>query len=131
MHSVTIHVRTYECDAYGHVNNAVYLNYLEYARDRWIASHDLDYSAIVSRGLGIFVAEAKLIYQAPAFPGQALTITTIANESGAAWVTLKQSIIGPEGRSILEAQMKLVWVGSTGRPTRIPPDWKAKLFKVT
>ena len=25
-------VRSYECDSYGHVNNAVYLNYLEFAR---------------------------------------------------------------------------------------------------
>ena len=24
-------VRSYECDTYGHVNNAVYLNYLEFA----------------------------------------------------------------------------------------------------
>ena len=28
----TFKVRSYECDSYGHVNNAVYLNYLEFAR---------------------------------------------------------------------------------------------------
>ena len=29
-------VRTYECDSYGHVNNAVYVNYLEYGRMQFL-----------------------------------------------------------------------------------------------
>src|SRR4051794_41880655 len=35
MVEVTIPIRWRDVDAYGHVNNAVYLNYLEEARDRW------------------------------------------------------------------------------------------------
>jgi acyl-CoA thioester hydrolase len=31
-----IRIRWRDLDAYGHVNNAVYLNYLEEARDRWV-----------------------------------------------------------------------------------------------
>jgi acyl-CoA thioester hydrolase len=31
-----IRIRWRDMDAYGHVNNAVYLNYLEEARDRWV-----------------------------------------------------------------------------------------------
>lgn len=31
-----IEIRWRDMDAYGHVNNAVYLNYLEEARDRWV-----------------------------------------------------------------------------------------------
>jgi len=36
MHEERIVVRWRDMDAYGHVNNAVYLNYLEEARDRWV-----------------------------------------------------------------------------------------------
>ncbi|HJX06432.1 MAG TPA: thioesterase family protein [Actinomycetota bacterium] len=36
MVEVTIPVRWRDVDNYGHVNNAVYLNYLEEARDRWV-----------------------------------------------------------------------------------------------
>jgi acyl-CoA thioester hydrolase len=32
-----IAIRWSDVDSYGHVNNAVYLNYLEEARDRWFA----------------------------------------------------------------------------------------------
>lgn len=129
--TVTLRVRTYECDAYGHVNNAVYLNYLEYARDEWLRDHDLDYQGLVASGAGIFVAEARLVYRSPALPGEELTIATQPSESGGAWVVLRQQIAGPQGRPILEAEMKLVWVGPQGRPTRIPADWKAKLLTAT
>ena len=31
-HATRLTVRPYECDSYGHVNHAVYVNYLEHAR---------------------------------------------------------------------------------------------------
>jgi acyl-CoA thioester hydrolase len=36
MIEVPIHIRWRDVDAYAHVNNAVYLTYLEEARDRWV-----------------------------------------------------------------------------------------------
>jgi len=36
MHEVRIRIRWRDMDAYGHVNNAVYLNYLEEARDAFV-----------------------------------------------------------------------------------------------
>ena len=37
-HERRIEIRWRDMDAYGHVNNAVYLNYLEEARDAWVQS---------------------------------------------------------------------------------------------
>ena len=36
MHEKRIEIRWRDVDAYGHVNNSVYLTYLEEARDEWI-----------------------------------------------------------------------------------------------
>ena len=36
MIELPIHIRWRDVDLYGHVNNAVYLTYLEEARDRWV-----------------------------------------------------------------------------------------------
>jgi acyl-CoA thioester hydrolase len=36
MHERSVEIRWRDMDAYGHVNNAVYLTYLEWARDEWI-----------------------------------------------------------------------------------------------
>ncbi len=38
MHEVRIRIRWRDMDAYGHVNNAVYPNYLEECRDAWAQS---------------------------------------------------------------------------------------------
>ena len=38
MHEIRIPIRWRDMDAYGHVNNAVYLNYLEECRDAWAHS---------------------------------------------------------------------------------------------
>jgi len=38
MYEVKIQIRWRDMDAYGHVNNAVYLNYLEECRDAWAQS---------------------------------------------------------------------------------------------
>jgi acyl-CoA thioester hydrolase len=38
MHEIRIKIRWRDMDAYGHVNNAVYLNYLEECRDAWAQS---------------------------------------------------------------------------------------------
>jgi acyl-CoA thioester hydrolase len=38
MHEKRIEIRWRDMDAYRHVNNAVYLTYLEEARDEWLAS---------------------------------------------------------------------------------------------
>lgn len=125
LHRTTLRVRTYECDAYGHVNNAVYLNYLEFARDRFLEDRGLDYQALVASGFGIWVAEAHLTYLAPALPGEELSIETAVKELGAASVVLGQTVRNPE-KVVLEGTMKLVWVGPGGRPTRIPADWRTK-----
>lgn len=36
MHQIRLKVRWRDMDAYGHVNNAVYLNFLEECRDAWV-----------------------------------------------------------------------------------------------
>ena len=38
MHETRIEIRWRDMDAFGHVNNSVYLSYLEDARDRWLES---------------------------------------------------------------------------------------------
>jgi acyl-CoA thioester hydrolase len=125
MHTATLRVRGYECDPYGHVNNAVYLNYLETARDQLLTDLGLDYRALLDAGGGIWVAEAHLKYVSPAVHQEELTIQTVQEELGAVSGVLKQTIIGPDGRTVVEARMKLVWV-SGGKPSRVPADWRTK-----
>ena len=49
-HITELSVRSYECDSYGHVNNAVYLNYLEFARMDFLDASGFRYKDFVAAG---------------------------------------------------------------------------------
>ena len=50
IHTTELIVRPYECDSYNHVNNAVYQNYLEYARMDFLHAAGFNYKKIVAEG---------------------------------------------------------------------------------
>ena len=122
MHECGLRVRTYECDAYGHVNNAVYLNYLEYARHEYLRAVGFDYLAVVDAGYGLYVARIEIDYKRPAFTDDALIIRTWPIKKGAVSGVMAQRIM--RGEDLL-AEAKVTWafVDSKGAPTKIPPQW--------
>ena len=115
-------VRTYECDSYGHVNNANYLNYLEYARCEMLRDVGFDYPAMVKAGYGIYVARVEIDYKKPAFVDDELLIKSRPFKKRAVSGIIAQDIW--RGDELL-AEAKVTWafVDSKGLPTKIPPQW--------
>ena len=72
-----VRVRYHECDPLGHVNNAVYLQYLEDAAIRHSAAAGWPESRLRADAGGVFVARKHEIeYLRAAGPGDLLRITT-------------------------------------------------------
>ncbi|MFA6506222.1 MAG: thioesterase family protein [Treponemataceae bacterium] len=117
-----LRVRSYECDIYGHVNNAVYLNYLEYARGEFLKSIEFPYLEAISSGYGLYVARIAIDYKSPAFPEDELCIRTKALKKGAVSGVLSQVIVRGE-TVIVTAEVTWAFVDSKGTPTRIPKEW--------
>ncbi|CAN5649454.1 thioesterase family protein [soil metagenome] len=104
-----IEVRFADTDAMGHVNNATYLTYFEAARAGY-------YAALAGTPFGhgetgrrhtFLLAEARVVYRAPAFFGEPLVC-----ECRAAW--LSRSSFGLEYRVVAE--------GSVVAPRRVIAD---------
>jgi acyl-CoA thioester hydrolase len=126
IHTCEINVRTYEMDAYGHVNNAVYLNYLEYARGKLLEDNGFDYNACVAAGYGLWIARVEIDYKAPAHYGETLVIESEAVERKATYGVFKQVIRKLDGTGTVSAQALVKWAfvdAASGRPTRVPPQW--------
>lgn len=71
--SITLPVRFSDLDAFGHVNNATFLTYMEEARlAYWVDLFPLDYNNITS--LGLILADAKLSYRSPANLGERMRV---------------------------------------------------------
>lgn len=115
-------VRTYECDSYGHVNNAHYLNYLEFARYEFLKGIEFDYPAMIKAGYGVYVARVEIDYKRPALTDDLLVIRTWPVKKGAVSGILAQQIL--RGEELL-AQARVTWasVDSQGMPARLPPAW--------
>lgn len=122
-HVCELQVRTYECDAYGHVNNAVYLNYLEYARLELLKADGIDYFGLIRRGWGVTIGEISIRYLRSAFADDVLRIETACVEQGAAFGVVDQNIFRAE-ELIAAARVKWICVDAKGRPVRVPEELK-------
>ncbi|HEY0733658.1 MAG TPA: thioesterase family protein [Herpetosiphonaceae bacterium] len=78
--TITLRVRHYEMDALGHVNNAVYLHYLEQAAIEHSEQLGVTLERYEQLG-GVFILrKMEIDYRLPAVAGDTLTITTWVKE---------------------------------------------------
>ncbi len=152
-HGFAVHfrVRHHEMDALGHVNNAVYLNYLEQAGIEHSAALGYDGERLRELG-GLFIARRHEIdYLRPAIAGDCLVVVTwIAEQRGAQAVReyILARIDNHEGAlpadhflaagfpapvaPLVRARTHWVWVGATdGRPRKPPPELRTAFQRST
>ncbi|MDR0322908.1 MAG: acyl-CoA thioesterase [Treponema sp.] len=118
----TLQVRTYECDSYSHVNNANYLNYLEYARHEYLKDIGFDYKKSVEAGYGVYIAKIEIEYKKPAFLDDVLTVKSRPIKKGAVSGVIEQQILRGEDL-IVSAKVTWAFVDSKGQPVKIPTEW--------
>ncbi|HPC18677.1 MAG: acyl-CoA thioesterase [Kiritimatiellae bacterium] len=118
-HLTTLTVRSYECDSSGHVNHAVYVNYLEHARLQFLRASGFDYPGLVAAGFNTVIARLIIAYRAPAFAGDELSIATEPVSTKRLSGVFRQIIRrGPD--LIAEADVHWGVVDQRGRPARPP-----------
>jgi YbgC/YbaW family acyl-CoA thioester hydrolase len=127
-HTCTLTVRTYECDSYGHVNNAVYLQYLEYARMEFLKDSGFDYSAFRKAGLGLVVARVCITYKLPAQYGDELTIVTTPLRFRGAFGVFRQEVFRKDAL-LATAEVSWFCVNSEGKPTPLPTEFSLKILE--
>jgi len=101
-----VDVRFRDLDAIGHVNNAVYLTYMESARIAyWMkvtGRTDLD-------GLGMILARTEIDYRSPVSYGESLEVGVRCASLGRSSFVLELAIFEPSsGRLVAEARKVLV-----------------------
>ena len=122
MITTDICVRSYELDSYGHVNNAVFLQYFEIVRTQWLLAAGLEFSEIKSYGILIVVRNAEISYTSPAYMGDMLTCSCSVVERTGATITFEYQITALErGASVASGRTLVACICSTKlRPLRWP-----------
>jgi len=76
-HRLSVDVRFGDTDAMGHVNNAVYLTFIEAARiGWWMATTGEPLERVAGRAEGLILAEVEVAFRSPVFFGEIVVVET-------------------------------------------------------
>jgi acyl-CoA thioester hydrolase len=124
-------VRHHEVDAYGHVNHAHYVHYLESARVEVLESLGLGLPEMRVQGFLILAAELSIKYHAPAYAAETLEVTTSIREVRGARSHWRQVIREvASDRLVVTADVTGAFTTENGRPVRIPRAIVEKLSTI-
>jgi acyl-CoA thioester hydrolase len=117
-------VRFGDLDALGHVNNAVFLTYIESARIAFL----FDAGAATSlEDMSIIVARIEIDFRAPVRFGRDVEITVRATRFGDKSFDLEY-VLRVDGQVVAEAKSVLVGYDYEKRePMTIPDEWRERL----
>ncbi len=112
--------RSYECDLYGHVNNATYLNYCEAARVEFL--HELGFSLQDLKKLGFLlpIVRIEINYKKSVYAGDHLRVSVEWLEIGRSSSRFRQEVIKNGGE--VAAEVYVTWIVSDlrGKPISLP-----------
>lgn len=113
-------VRDYELDIQGIVNNAVYQNYLEHARHKFLQAIGIDFAAMHEAGQDAVVTRAEIDYIQSLRSGEHFIVGAKLTQEGRLRHVFHQEIIRKrDGELICKAKITATVV-SGGRPVPAP-----------
>jgi acyl-CoA thioester hydrolase len=115
-------VRDYECDLSGIVNNAVYQNYLEHTRHKFLKSRGVDFAELEQRGLTLVVIRIEMDFLFPLRSGEKFYVGLNAERVSRLRFGFQQDIYRlPNEKPILKAKVIGTALNDKGRP-RLPEE---------
>jgi acyl-CoA thioester hydrolase len=136
VHTTTFRVRFGELDPYNHVNHAIYVSWFEAGRGEALDSIGMSLSAMAELGFQVVVTDLSVQYKVPGKAGDTVTVETWVSEIGGARSTWSQRITRPNLETgvptvLCLAEVRAGCTTSEGRPTRMPPELKAALARLS
>jgi acyl-CoA thioester hydrolase len=125
---VEVEARSYELDPYGHLNNAVYVNWLEHGRLCYLRDRGHTYTSVPeSFGVHVVVVRQDLQHKAQVRLGDRLSVTTRILRFGRTSFAFFQEITYLDGRLAASGEVTMVCVGEDGSAMPIPPGLRSLL----
>ncbi len=113
-------VRDYECDIQGIVNNAVYQNYLEHTRHKFLNHVGLDFAQLHDDGIDAVVIKAELEYKFPLRPGDDFLVRLKMGKQGRLRIVFLQEVIRKADEKLMVKGRITSVLTRNGRP--LSPD---------
>jgi thioesterase III len=121
-------VRCTEIDVNGHVNNAKFVEYLEWGREEWYDRHGFAYDRLKDLGAITVVVNINLNYRQPCHQGDRLWIITWPRGRGRTSFAFAQRIERSDSTVVADGVVTLVTVDPDTRRAVPLPEEFARLF---
>ena len=118
-------VRTYELDGFRHVNNAVFVQYLEAARGDFVRAIGMTYAKFPEWGACPVVVHLDLDYGAPAVADEELTIELRVTVWRRTQFEIEYEVCRTDGTTVARARTRHAFVNPEGTPVRVPAEFRA------
>lgn len=116
-------VRPTEIDVNGHVNNAKFIEYLEWGREEWYERNHLPYDKLLTLGAATVTVNVNVNYRRECKQGEVLTVVTRPERLGRTSFGFAQEIRAADGVVVVDALITLVTIDpETRRPTIVPAE---------
>ena len=125
-----LEVRFRDCDPLGHVNNAVYLTYLEHARLMlWRAVWGFNLGDAGVDGPGVILARVEIDYKRPARYGDVLDVRISLAGIGRTSFRYDYEILDQQERLVATAKsVQVIYDYQAGKPVPMPDSIREKLM---
>jgi YbgC/YbaW family acyl-CoA thioester hydrolase len=127
--SLEIVVRPTEIDVNGHVNNAKYVEYLEWGREEWYERNGLPYERLFALGAVTVTVNLNLNFRKECRQGEVLVILTRPERLGRTSFALRQEIRKRTGEVAADAVVTIVTIDAATRTSRPVPDELAQAVR--
>ena len=126
-HRTPLQVRFRDTDAFGHVNNAVFLTFLELARIRYLL--DIVEPDETFDRLPLILARVELDFRSPIQFGDDVEVETQVDRIGRSSIAMSHRMTaGVDHRLVGEAQSVLVTYDyAIARPMPVPDEWRRRI----
>ena len=124
-----LEVRFRDCDPMGHVNNAVYLTYLEQTRfNHWRSLGGFGSPQTPLEMPGVILARVEADYKRAARYGDTLEIRLVVGEIGRSSFRYEYEVVDELGRTVLTAKtVQVMYDYAAEKPVPIPDEIRALL----
>ena len=125
-----IRVRWRDLDALGHVNNAVYVTYLEEARIHYLRELELGFLGFVGPDeVGFIFAEVTCTYLSQLQLAERVTVRVRTVELGRSSFVFEYRMEGEDGRVAATARsVQVCYDYGAGRSIPIPERWRQQMI---
>lgn len=124
--SYELEVRSYELDVYDHVNNAVYLNWLEHGRSKLLQDKGFNYLSIINDwGVQFMTVHTEIDYHKALKLADKVQVTTQVERIGNTSITVAHAVTrSSDDEPAASAKVVIVFTDAkTGKATPVPQSF--------